>query len=456
MTALRTRAGALAAAGILAFPAVLAVPTASAPPALGADTLPPASPSANPSNPNTPWSAVAADSGTGPSAAGVIDQIDELATSKALRRSGVVVVDPGTDAVLYDDRAQRALIPASSLKILTAAAALEALGPRTRLATTSAAAGDVVYLVGGGDATLARKDERDARPQGPATIRRLARETATALGGTTRVDVVFDDSLFTGRKLGPGWADGFPASGVAAPVSALMMDQGRRSADSRARVKDPARKAARAFANYLEKQGVQVRGIERGVAPSSARELARVESATITEIVQMMLTESDNDVAESLGHLVGRAVLQDGSFAGGARAMTQVLAEAGIDISGMELADASGLSGRNEVAPITIAEVLSDVVREERWSAISGGLAVAGVSGTLADRFATRATSAGRGVVRAKTGTLTGVGALAGTVLDSDERPLVFVVLANRVRSQAQARDTMDRIASKLAECGCR
>jgi D-alanyl-D-alanine carboxypeptidase (penicillin-binding protein 4) len=59
-------------------------------------------------------------------------------------------------------------------------------------------------------------------------------------------------------------------------------------------------------------------------------------------------------------------------------------------------------------------------------------------------------------VVRAKTGTLTGVGALAGTVLDSDGRPLVFVVLANRVRSQAQARDTMDLIASKLAECGCR
>jgi len=456
MTALRTRAGALAAAGILAFPATLGASTASAPSAFGADALPPASSGSFPTNPTNPWSAVAADSGTGPSAAGVIEQIDQLATSKALRRSGVVVVDPGTDAVLFDDRAQRALIPASSLKILTAAAALEALGPRTTLATTTVSAGDVVYLVGGGDATLARKDERDSGPQGPATIRRLARDTATALGGTTRVDVVFDDSLFTGRKLGPGWAKGFPAAGVAAPVSALMMDQGRRSANARARVQDPARKAARAFANYLEKQGVEVRSIERGVAPSAARELARVESATITEIIQRMLTESGNDVAESLGHLVGEAVLQDGSFAGGARAMTQVLSNAGIDVTGMELADASGLSGRNRIAPITIAEVLSDVVREDRWSAISGGLAVAGVSGTLANRFATRATSAGRGVVRAKTGTLTGVGALAGTVLDSDGRPLVFVVLANRVRSQAQARDTMDRIASNLAECGCR
>jgi serine-type D-Ala-D-Ala carboxypeptidase/endopeptidase (penicillin-binding protein 4) len=103
-----------------------------------------------------------------------------------------------------------------------------------------------------------------------------------------------------------------------------------------------------------------------------------------------------------------------------------------------------------------IADVLVDVVRGERWAPIVQGLAVAGVTGTLSDRFATRATSAGRGVVRAKTGTLTGVGSLAGTVLDEDGRPLVFVVIGNNVRSAAQARDTMDRIASRLAECGCR
>lgn len=451
MTTLRLRVTVLITACLMPAGALL-----GAPPALGADTMPPAPPTPAVAAPVAPWAAVEADSGTGPSAAGVIDQIDDLATATSLRRSGVVVVDPGTDAVLYDNKAQRALIPASSVKILTAAAALEALGPTTRLATTTAQAGDVVYLIGGGDATLARKDKRDSNVSGPATIRRLARESATALGGTTRVDVVFDDSLFTGRALGPGWPKGFPAAGVAAPVTALMMDQGRRSANGRARVDDPAQRAARAFANYLEKQGVEVRSIERGVAPSTARELARVESATITQIVQQMLTESGNDVAEALGHLVGGEVVGEASFAGGARAMTQVLQQAGIDVSGMELVDASGLSSRNQVSPLTIAEVLATVVREEKWTAISGGLAVAGVSGTLADRFATKATAAGRGVVRAKTGTLTGVGALAGTVVDRDGRPLVFVILANRVRSAAQARDTMDRIASNLAECGCR
>lgn len=422
-----------------------------------ADSLPPAaSPSSSTADPTSPWAAVDSDAGTGPSAAGVIAQIDDLARSRSLRRSSAVVIDPGTDAVLYDKKAAREMIPASTLKILTAAAALEALGPTTRLATTTAQVGDVVYLIGGGDATLSRKDTSDSAPGGPATIRRLARESAAALGGTTSVDVVFDDSLFTGPQLGPGWPKGFPSAGVVAPVTALMMDQGRKSARSRARVKDPARKAARAFANFLEKQGIKVRSVERGTAPAAAQELARVESATITEIVQQMLTGSDNDVAESLGHLVGGATVGEASFAGGARGTAQILQSAGIEIDGMGLADASGLSGRNRVSAETIAEVLVDVVREERWTPISGGLAVAGVSGTLADRFTTKSTTAGRGVVRAKTGTLTGVGALAGMLVDRGGRPLVFVVIGNRLRSQAQARDTMDRIASSLAECGCR
>lgn len=401
------------------------------------------------------WTPVTAQSGTAPSAAGVRAQIGRLARSDALRRSGVIVVDPGSGQIVFDKQGSRALTPASTVKILTAAAALEALGPNTRLITRTAKQGTTVYLIGGGDATLPRALKTDSSPQGPASLRRLARDTATKLGTRNRVDIVFDDSLFTGRLLGPGWPKGFPAAGVAAPVTALMIDQGRRSPASRARVNDPSEKAAQVFATLLEKRGVQVGRISRGIAPAGASEVSRVESATVTEIVKQMLTESDNDVAESLGHLVGKEVLGDGSFAGGARAMTQLLAQAGIDTASVDLADASGLSGRNKVAPVAIADVLDDVVLGERWAPIAQGLAVAGVTGTLADRFTTKATSAGRGVVRAKTGTLTGVGSLAGTVVGDDGRPLVFVVIANNVRSQAQARDTMDRIASRLAECGC-
>lgn len=366
-----------------------------------------------------------------------------------------MVVDPGSDQVLYGKQVSRALIPASVTKILTAAAAVEVLGVSTRLATRTSEQANVVYLIGGGDATLPRSLASDAQPNGPASLRRLARSTATALGGTTKVDVVFDDSLFTGRPLGPGWAKRFPNAGVAAPVSALMIDQGRKSRSSRARVADPAKRAAQVFANILENRGVSVGRVSRGRAPDSAKELARVESAAVAEMVQRMLTESDNDVAEALGHLVGKELLNDGSFAGGARATSQVLSSAGIDTQALALFDASGLSSRNRVSPVTIADVLTDVATERRWTELAQGLAVAGVTGTLANRFTTKATSPGRGVVRAKTGTLTGVAALAGIVLDADKRPLVFAIIGNNITSQARARDTMDRIASQLAKCGC-
>jgi D-alanyl-D-alanine carboxypeptidase/D-alanyl-D-alanine-endopeptidase (penicillin-binding protein 4) len=440
----------VAAVALVAVTALVIGPLAHA-----ADSLPSGSSSASSASSATGWSAISAESGTAPTAAGVRAQIARFARSDALRRSGVIVIDPGSQQTLFAKQEARPLTPASTVKILTAAAALEALGPNTRLATRVATQGDVVYLIGGGDATLPRALKTDSLPRGPASLRRLARDTATSLGTRTRVDVVFDDSLFSGRVLGPGWPKGFPAAGVAAPVTALMINQGRRAPSSRARVDDPARKAAQAFATLLEKRGVQVNRVSRGLAPLGASEIARVESATVTEIVKAMLTDSDNDVAESLGHLVGKEMLDDGSFAGGAQATTMILQNAGVDVSNLALVDASGLSGRNKATPSTIGDVLVDVVRGERWPAIVQGLAVAGATGTLADRFATKATSAGRGVVRAKTGTLTGVGSLAGTVVDTTGRPLVFVVIGNGVRSQARARDAMDRIASELAECGC-
>jgi len=447
----RTRSRSLAA--VLSPVAALALALPLALPAEAADSLPSPSPSPSPSS--TPWSAVSADGGAVPTPSAVRSRIDDLAQQKSLKRSGVVVVDPGTDQVLYGKQVSRALIPASVTKILTAAAAVEVLGASTRLATRTTEQANVVYLIGGGDATLPRSLASDAQPNGPASLRRLARSTATALGGTTKVDVVFDDSLFTGRPLGPGWAKRFPNAGVAAPVSALMIDQGRKSRSSRARVADPAKRAAQVFANILENRGVSVGRVSRGRAPDAAKELAMVESATIAEMVQRMLTESDNDVAESLGHLVGKELLNDGSFAGGARATSQVLSRAGIDTQDLALFDGSGLSPRNRVSPATIADVLTDVAAERRWTELAQGLAVAGVTGTLANRFTTKATSSGRGVVRAKTGTLTGVAALAGIVIDADKRPLVFAIIGNNITSQARARDTMDRIASQLAKCGC-
>jgi D-alanyl-D-alanine carboxypeptidase/D-alanyl-D-alanine-endopeptidase (penicillin-binding protein 4) len=270
--------------------------------------------------------------------------------------------------------------------------------------------------------------------------------------------LVFDDSLFTGPKLGPGWKRSFPQTGVAAPVSALVVDSGRVRPGARSRVSDPARAAAKVLAGYLRGFGITVKSVRRGITPGDAGELARVESAPISAIVQRMLTDSDNDYAEALGHLVGEKVLGEGSFTGGARATEKIVGEAGIDLAGVQLADASGLSPQNRLPAVTLTDVLTVIARGEEptWTPVAAGLPVAGVTGTLADRFDARGTKAGRGAVFAKTGTLTGVGSLAGWVIDRDQRLLVFAIVGNDVRAGLRARDTMDRIAVRLVECGCR
>lgn len=393
-----------------------------------------------------------------PTAAGVTTALGALARSKALGSSSIVIVDPATETTLLDRRGAQPLIPASTQKLFTAVAALEALGPSTRLATVAYRDGQRIYIRGGGDPTLRRGKSTDPESGGASSLRELAKKISLSLGTDTTVRLVFDDSLFTGPRLGPGWKRGFPQAGVAAPVSALIVDGGRVRPGARSRVSDPAREAARVLAGYLRGFGITVKSVRSGITPGGAEELARVESAPVSAIVQDMLTDSENDYAESLGHLVGEAVLGEGSFTGGARATEKIIGEAGVDLAGVQLADASGLSPRNRVTTTALTEVLTVIARgaEPTWAPVAAGLPVAGITGTLADRFDTRATKGGRGLIFAKTGTLTGVGSLAGWVIDRDQRLLVFAIVGNDLRSGLRARDTMDRIAARLVECGCR
>jgi D-alanyl-D-alanine carboxypeptidase/D-alanyl-D-alanine-endopeptidase (penicillin-binding protein 4) len=236
-----------------------------------------------------------------------------------------------------------------------------------------------------------------------------------------------------------------------------MVGLGKTAPGARSRVKNPARQAATLFSQGLKAQGVQVGSVSKGVTPSTATELARHESLHLTALVGDLLADSDNDLAESLAHLVGGKVVGDASFEGGAQATTSILKSAGISTVGMMLADGSGLSRSNAISADTLADLLSVVAlgKESSWWPISAGLAIAGSTGTLADRFSTKSTKAGAGVVRAKTGSLTGVSSLAGLVRDDDGRLLVFALISNKVSSLYSARETMDKIASRLAECGC-
>ncbi|MSW43877.1 MAG: D-alanyl-D-alanine carboxypeptidase/D-alanyl-D-alanine-endopeptidase [Actinobacteria bacterium] len=435
--------------------ALCAVLVASISPAASVDnpvapgSTPPTSPAVAVLSP-TP---IAGSPAVAPTATGIQKAVTPLLKSSTLGQFSAVVIDPATENVLLDVRAGRPRIPASTAKLLTASAALSVLDPSERIATVVLVKDATLTIVGGGDSTLARKEIPGVDA---ASLADLADQVEAKVAANA-VELWYDDSLFSGPELGPGWPSSFPIDGVVAPVTSLMVDQGRVRPGASSRVEDPARQAAQVLAGLLKKRGLTVTSIFNRKAPEGSTEVARVESPTIRDLVERMLTDSENDLAEALAHLVGGRLTGKASFATGAKAVEQTAEKLGLATDGLSIVDGSGLSGRDKVPPIALAELLVSVARQSDpalWP-IGSGLPVAGFTGTLSDRFTGGLSSAAAGYVRAKTGTLSTVVALAGTVKDVDGRVLVFAVLANDVPSLDAARDTLDLFASRLAKCGC-
>ncbi|GAA2009645.1 hypothetical protein GCM10009719_19600 [Nocardioides kribbensis] len=355
-----------------------------------------------------------------------------------------------------------AAVPASTTKLLTAVGALSVLDPATTFETRVVRRGSTLTLVGGGDPFLARTP---AAAEGAAYPRRadvttLARRTAAALRGTgaAPLRLTYDASLFTGPAVNPSWPADYVPDGVVAPISALWVDEGR-PAGGVGRVADPAREAADVFAAALRQAGVAVQGRpRRAQAAVGADPVAEVSSAPLPEIVDQLLQVSDNEATEVLLRHVGLASGGEGSSAAGVAGVAEVLRDLGVPVPVRQL-DGSGLSRENLIAPETLVGVLRAVgtsAEDSPLRAVLGGLPVAGFTGSLALRFDDVAPDAVGGV-RAKTGTLTGVSSLAGVAVDRRGTPLVFALMADRIREvdTLDARAALDRAAAALAACTC-
>ncbi len=400
-----------------------------------------------------------------PSASGLGRELRALITAKALGSGvSVDVLDPLTGEHLLSRKQATPRTPASTAKLLTSAAALTALGPDTTLATTvvTGTTPGRLVLVGGGDVLLGRGESNPDLVDGHAGLSTLAAETAAQLKaqGVDRVTLGLDDSLFTGPDRAPGWDSTDVGDGFVAPIHPLMVDVGKLGpAHYAQRSSDPALAAAKIFAGLLSKKGIAVATkISRTAAPDSPTVLAEVRSAPISGMVEYALTESDNTVAETLGRLVAAKAGRPATFAEVGPAVLKVNRGLGVPVAGAKLLDGSGLSAGSKVPALALSEVLAAAVGPDQpqLRAILSGMPIAAVSGTLAARFEARNELVAAGTVRAKTGTLTGVSSLAGTVVDADGRLLVFAAMADHVSSTTPAREALDKLASTIATCGCR
>ena len=402
-----------------------------------------------------------------PTAAGLQPAIDAALASPAIAgRLAVSVVDTATGDPLVERGADTLLLPASTAKIATAVAALTALPSDLRLTTrvvAGAAPGEVV-LVGGGDPTLASPKAKPSYPS-PARLADLATRVRASLGTTAVTRVLVDESLYSGERLGPGWKPTYVTEGAVAPVGPVMVDNGRIRPDRVARHLDPALAAGRQLAALLQ-PGTAVQ-VARGTAAPGAAELGAVASAPVPQLVERMLARSDNDLAEALARQVAIATGQPASFAGGAAAVQAVLGpfldEVGVGRDAVALVDGSGLSRLDRLEPAALTRLLARVASAEaspaveRLAPVLTGLPVGGFSGTLSTRYRKGGGLPAAGVVRAKTGTLQGVSALAGLVRTADGRLLAFGLTADGVPTGAtkQAELALDTLAAALASCGC-
>ena len=399
-----------------------------------------------------------ADTAEAPSPGGVAATLAAVAADPNLGRLGGRITDAITGKELWQVADDMPLVPASTNKVLTAAAALLTLDRQARVSTRVVAGGPnaqgPVVLVGAGDPTLsAAPPGVDTWYKGAPRISDLVEQVRRS--GVTPTAVQVDTSAFTGPTLAQGWDPSDVDNGDIAPIESVMIDAGRiqpSTVDSR-RSPTPALDAGRELAKGL---GLDPAAVTIAAAPSGARQLALVQSAPLVQRLSEMMNASDNVMAECIGREVAAAINRPRSFAGAVDAVTNRLSVAHVDTTGAALMDSSGLSVDDRLTAKTLDGVVQAAAGPDQPAlrALLDLLPIAAGSGTLVDRFVDTATNQGpAGWLRAKTGSLTAINSLVGVLTDRSGRVLTFAFISNA--AGPNGRNAMDAVAARLWSCGC-
>lgn len=390
--------------------------------------------------------------------------VNDLATDARLATFSGAVINAATGEVLFDRNAAIPAATASVMKVITAAAALQALGPNYVVDTKVYADPDnpgTIILVGGGDPTLS------ATPAGAQSVYKNApklsdlavKVTAWATANGVQVDnIILDSTLFAGGTPASKWESSWERSeqtqGYMSEVTALQVDGDRAnpSRETSARSTTPVMNAGRKFKAALGSTATGAT-VSEGELPSNATEIAKVTSQTIDKWIKHMLLVSDNTEAEFLARLIALKQGYDGSFASIGIAIKKSLTATNLDTSNLIIKDGSGLSANNAVPPLFVAQLFGKVVEGfNDFEVIGQGLPVSGESGSLASRFLGENMDA-VGKIQAKTGWIKTGYTLAGIIKAKDSTTLLFAVYANG-KVQDNAKQAIDDLVTGFYRCG--
>ena len=442
-------------------------------------------------------------------------KIDAIANRAEFSRSrwGILIQPLSSTTTLYSRDSQKYFIPASNVKLLTTAAALQKLGADFRIKTSvySGENGNL-HIVGRGDPSIAE-----------AQLKSLAQQLKQR--GISRVnELIGDDSYFQGNAVNPNWEWEDAQAGYGAPINSLIFNQnaielilspqaigqplkvtfaepkltnqwqienksvtvgqnesefvevgrdfaqpilrvrgqlkaGAESESAYVAIVNPANNFLQHFQQALAAEGIAVKqALIASKYRNFTQELATVESPTLAELVKETNRESNNVYAEVLLRLLGKGtgkmpVAQEDTIEVGLKELKTTLTQLGVNPNSYILADGSGLSRHNLISPEALVQTLRLMAISPAASIYRASLSVAGESGTLKNRFITP----NRVILQAKTGTLTGVAALSGYVEVPNYEPLVFSIMVNQSDLSApKVRSAIDEIVlllNRLSRC---
>ena len=345
---------------------------------------------------------------------------------------GLMVYDLTGDSVYYTHNYRQMMRPASTMKLVTAITALDRLGSdydyQTRIyysgTVTNGTLKGNIYCVGGFDPTLTRDD-----------IAVMA-ESVRAMGvDSISGSIVADRQMKDALDYGEGWCwdDDNP---MLMPLSVGRKDI-----------------FLKTFSEELMRQGIRMRGVQlqqRGQMPSNARRIS-VYRHNINVVLERMMKVSDNFYAESMFYQTAASTGHRPAKAADAAGITkQLIKKIGLGSKPYRIADGSGLSLYNYVSPELLVGLLRYAYRKPAiYNCLLPALPIAGVDGTLKSRMI--GTSA-CGNVCAKTGTVTGVSALAGYLTTADGRQFCFAIINQGIMRTSDGRDFQDRVCKALCD----
>jgi D-alanyl-D-alanine carboxypeptidase/D-alanyl-D-alanine-endopeptidase (penicillin-binding protein 4) len=372
----------------------------------------------------------------------------DFSTTSVVGANGVAVVaDDGS--VLVDLHGGRPMTPASTMKLFVGSTSLFVLGEKRRLTTAFESAAppndegavDDLWLVGAGDPVLTSDDV----VRGVGVLKRAGVRAVRNLH--------IDATRFAGPEQNPGWLRDDDQYDYAAGTSALSLDWNVvKVVDATGEAYHPIAHIAAyvggVVRDRLKQAGIEIDRVLLDAAPLAATTLWAHPSPPMFDLVRQMFFESDNHIAEQLLRTLG-AEGGTGTDASGAKAERAFLAQLAVPTAGLRIVDGSGLAPSDRTSPLTLATLLSRISGLEHGPDFIRTLARAGVEGTVRRHVLTDA--AGR--VRAKSGHIDGVNALAGYVQTRNHGRVAFAFIVNKPGLDDEAVErTYDLALDQLSE----